>query len=215
MGDKRRRPDKLGVIIESFAIGFRAWEVWPGASQEPAARYVFDKLRSKYRVPVYVITEEIGKASWDVEAGHLPAEIVKGVEDQWLPLDRVLRDALEALPRRGKRVFSFVARDGHAINPQALSMRIVKLARKAGVKLTMRALRRGFGCFHASRVPAQVLQKLMRHSNITTTMAFYANVDAAVEEAILSRNSSRNSEVQDAAKTHANMGPSPIREVPR
>jgi len=29
-----------------------------------------------------------------------------------------------------------------------------------------------------------VLQKLMRHSDIRTTMDYYANVDAAVEEAV-------------------------------
>jgi hypothetical protein len=40
-----------------------------------------------------------------------------------------------------------------------------------------------------------VLQRLMRHSNIKTTMDYYANVDQAVEEAILGpqRNNSRNS----------------------
>ena len=59
----------------------------------------------------------------------------------------------------------------------------------------MKALRRGFGCRYAGKVPAQVLQKLMRHVNIKTTMDFYANVDAAVEEAVLGpqRNTSCNS----------------------
>jgi hypothetical protein len=66
------------------------------------------------------------------------------------------------------------------------------------VRLTMHTLRKGFGCRYAGRVPAQVLQKLMRHRNIKTTMDYYANVDAAVEEAVLGppadrRNSSRNS----------------------
>jgi hypothetical protein len=44
-------------------------------------------------------------------------------------------------------------------------------------------------------VSAQVLQKLMRHASIKTTMEFYANVDQAVEDAVLGaeRNSSRNS----------------------
>jgi integrase len=75
-----------------------------------------------------------------------------------------------------------------------MSQRIIKLARKAGVKLSMHALRRGFGCRYAGRVPAQVLQKLMRHSNISITMDYYANVDQAAMEAVLGpqRNSSRN-----------------------
>jgi hypothetical protein len=53
------------------------------------------------------------------------------------------------------------------------------------VKLTFHSLRKGFGCRYAGKVPAQVLQRLMRHSNVSITMAFYANVDEAVEAAVL------------------------------
>jgi hypothetical protein len=58
----------------------------------------------------------------------------------------------------------------------------------------------GFGCRYAGKVPAQVLQKLMRHSNISITMDSYANVDDAVEEAVLGpqRNSSRNTPPAEA-----------------
>jgi hypothetical protein len=58
----------------------------------------------------------------------------------------------------------------------------------------MKALRRGFACRYAARVPAQVLQKLKRHASLKTTMDYYANVDDAVVEAVLGarRNSSRN-----------------------
>lgn len=54
----------------------------------------------------------------------------------------------------------------------------------------MHWLRKGFGCRYAGKV----LQRLTRHSNIKTTMDYYANVDAAVEEAILGpqRNGLRN-----------------------
>jgi integrase len=120
----------------------------------------------------------------------LPAGFVKSVEDQWLPLDAELREALEALPRHGPQVFRFLAPDGHPICVAAVSRRIVRLARLAGVKLTMRSLRRGFGCFYAARQPAQVLQKLMRHANIKTTMDYYANVDDAVEAAVKSKRNS-------------------------
>jgi integrase len=70
------------------------------------------------------------------------------------------------------------------------------MAKRAGVKLSMRSLRRGFGSRYAGKVPAQILQKLMRHSNITLTMTYYANVDDAVMDAVLGdkRNASRNSE---------------------
>jgi integrase len=118
----------------------------------------------------------------------LPAELVKGVEDQWVPLDPELRDVLDALPRHGKKVFHFVSPyDGHPIGPTAIGERVIRLARKAGVKITMRSLRRGFGCRYAGKVPAQVLQKLMRHANISTTMTYYANVDEAAMEAVLGK----------------------------
>jgi site-specific recombinase XerD len=80
------------------------------------------------------------------------------------------------------------------ISSASMSDRVVRLARLAGVRLTMHTLRKGFGCRYAGKVPAQVLQKLMRHRNIKTTMDYYANVDDAVMEAVLGPqcNSSRN-----------------------
>jgi integrase len=124
----------------------------------------------------------------------LPAEFVKAVRDQWVPLDPELRDALVALPHQGRRFLQLEHKDGTPIKQSALSLRVVTLAKKAGVKLTYHSLRKGFGCWLAGRVSAHVLQRLMRHSNIATTRRFYANIDAAVEEAILGpgRNKSRN-----------------------
>jgi integrase len=114
-----------------------------------------------------------------------PADANKAGEDQWVPLDPQLREALEALPRRGRKVFRFVAKDGHPVGLNAIGERVIRLAKKAGVKLTMHSLRKGFGCRYAGKVPAQVLQRLMRHSNISLTMQFYANVDDAVMQAVL------------------------------
>jgi integrase len=120
-----------------------------------------------------------------------PAGFVKATVDQWVPLDRTLREALLSLPRQGKKVFHFTdRRDGKLKGlPRSIivSHRISKLARQAGVRLTMKSLRRGFGCYWASRVPSAVLQKLMRHANIKTTMDYYVNVDDAAMAAILGR----------------------------
>ena len=102
-----------------------------------------------------------------------------------MPLDAVLREALLALPNQGPRIFRFVAKNGREIGENSVGQRVVALAAQAGVKLTMHSLRKGFGCRYAGRVPAQVLQRLMRHSDIKTTMDYYANVDEAVREAIL------------------------------
>src|SRR5262249_38079628 len=115
----------------------------------------------------------------------LPAEFAKAGEDQWLPLDPLLREALLALPDRGPRFFHFTAKDGHELTASSVGHRIRTLAAQAGVKLTMHSLRKGFGCRYAGKVPAQVLQPLMRHANIATTVGYYTNVDDALREAIL------------------------------
>jgi integrase len=141
--------------------------------------------------------EETDKAPWvDLQRNRiwLPAGFVKAVEDQWVPLDLELRQALLALPRHGRKVFRFVDKSARPVCDITVSARVVKLAKAAGVRLTMKSLRRGFGCRYAGKVPAQVLQKLMRHADIKVTMDYYANVDEAAEEAILGpkRNTSRN-----------------------
>jgi integrase len=115
-------------------------------------------------------------------------------------LDPELRRVLLALPRQGRKVFRFISRQTKGpLSQEALCCRISALAKAAGVKLTMKTLRKGFGCRYAGKVPAQVLQKLMRHSNIAITMDYYANVDAAVEEAVLGprRNTSRNTPAKE------------------
>jgi integrase len=116
----------------------------------------------------------------------LPAEFVKADEDQWVPLDPVLREALDALPRHGRKVFRFThLQTGRPVGKHAVASRVIRLAKLAGVRLNVKALRRGFGCRYAAKVSAHVLQKLMRHSDIKVTMDYYANIDQAVEEAVL------------------------------
>jgi integrase len=127
----------------------------------------------------------------------LPAGFVKSVEDQWIPLDPQLREALEALLRRGKRVFHFAdPRTGKPASAHAMCDRIRDLAKAAGVRLSMKSLRKGFGCRYAGRVSAHVLQRLMRHASIKTTMDYYANIDDAVEEAVLGRREDRGSSLR-------------------
>lgn len=115
----------------------------------------------------------------------LPAEFVKADEDQWVPLDPELRQALEALPRHGRRVFRFLDRRSRLLSANAISQKITKLARRAGVKLTMHSLRKGFGCRYANKESAHVLQRLMRHASLQMTMDYYVNIDEAVDRAVL------------------------------
>ncbi len=119
----------------------------------------------------------------------LPAAVAKSDADQWVPLDPALREMLAALPRRrgDDRVFDFRCRSGLAAPPLTVGQRVRRLAELAGVRASYKTLRRGFGCRYAGRVPAQVLQRLMRHADIKTTLAYYANLDDAVEAAVLGR----------------------------
>jgi integrase len=125
----------------------------------------------------------------------LPAEFAKADQHQWVPIATDLREVLEALPREGPHVFALLGARGKRLGLSAVCDKVNRLARKAGVKLSLHPLRRGSGCRYAGKAPAQVLQRLLRHSSISTTMHDYANVDDAVMEAVLGgkRNSSRNS----------------------
>jgi integrase len=170
-------PQWRAILLAAWLAGLRAGEVYE-LEWEP--------------------TDRAPWVDFDANRIRLPAEFVKGDEDQWVPLHPELRDALEALPRLGVKVFPLICATGSRMALSTLCDRVNLMGRKAGVKLSLHPLRRGFGCRYAARVPAQVLQKLMRHSNIAVTMNYYANVDQAVEEAVLGvagqRNGSRNSE---------------------
>src|SRR5262249_55023182 len=62
----------------------------------------------------------------------VPAEFAKAAEDQWVKLSPVLREALLALPRRGRKVFHFVStRDGGPLGDAGMSDRVVALAKRA------------------------------------------------------------------------------------
>jgi integrase len=206
----------------------------PGKTPQPVPAESFEKLLDKApdaMMRAYLLTgwlaglrlAEAYELEWEptkeapyLDLQHnrivLPAEIVKAGKDQWIPLDPVLRETLESLPRHGRKVFHFPGRGtGEPIQAASLSDRVTRLAKKAGVKLTMHSLRKGFGCYYAGKVPAQILQKLMRHASIKTTMDYYANVDAAVEEAVMGRecNSLRNRGAAAAATAETTDGATP------
>jgi integrase len=144
----------------------------------------------------YLEWEETDKAPWvDLARRRIifPAEFVKAAKDQWVPLDPELRAALEDLPRHGRRVFRFLDPQGKPVLAEGIGRRVRDLAKRAGVKMTMHTLRKGFGCRYAAKVSAHVLQKLLRHANIKTAMKFYANIDAAVEEAVVGPRSNAGS----------------------
>jgi integrase len=122
---------------------------------------------------------------WDGGRIVLPAASNKSDDDQCVPLARSLREALAAIPGDGDRLFDIRSRQGgKPITRAGASKNICQWAKKAGVRLSMHKLRKGFGSRLAERALPQVLQRLMRHSDVKTTMLFYANVDEAAANAI-------------------------------
>jgi integrase len=69
--------------------------------------------------------------------------------------------------------------------PERNERKFGRLAKAAGFKITLHDLRRSFGSRYAAVVPAPVLQRLMRHADIKTTLAFYTSVEDVLGEAIL------------------------------
>jgi integrase len=146
-------------------------------------------------------TEQAPYVDWGRDRIVFPAAFVKAAVDQWVPLDPHLRQALEALPPvpGSDRVFRFESTTNRygrrVVSASAVSDRVLRLAKDAGVKLSYHTLRKGFGCRYAGKVSAQVLQRLMRHSSLKMTTDYYVNLDDAVEAAVLGdrRNTSRNS----------------------
>jgi integrase len=112
----------------------------------------------------------------------------KSAEDQSVPLHPVLRQTLAALPRTSPEVFPFRSRRGGGrLSRVGITTYVRHLAKKAGVRLSMHKLRKGFGCRVAQLLGkgrAPILHELMRHSSMQITMDYYANVDDVLQEAI-------------------------------
>ena len=109
----------------------------------------------------------------------LPAEWCKSDADSWLPIHPDLAATLRAIQLPAGRVFALSA------SANELSRTFSAIAELAGLSITLHDLRRSFGTRYAPLVPAHVLQRLMRHSSITTTLRFYVDQDRELEEAIL------------------------------
>jgi integrase len=118
----------------------------------------------------------------------LPAVFAKSAQDQSVPMHPKLRQALAELPRAGELVFPFRSRRGGGrLSRNGVTNRVIDMARRAGVRLSMHRLRKGFGCRVAKTLGkgnAPVLHELMRHSSMQITMDYYATVDDVLQDAI-------------------------------
>jgi integrase len=139
--------------------------------------------------------------SWNREApfqadltGRRPAfriygEAQKSGRDEVLPMTPDFAQFLAETPAADRvgPVFSLADRQHHRrLEPHRVGEIVGKIGEKAGVVVNKAAgkfasahdLRRAFGTRWAKRVMPAVLRRLMRHSAIQTTMAYYVDLDA-------------------------------------
>ncbi|MEX2310641.1 MAG: tyrosine-type recombinase/integrase [Pirellulales bacterium] len=127
---------------------------------------------------------------------RIPAEAEKGNQDRLLPVTPDFAAMLQAVPERERRgrVFKLLAADGSPFPTKRWNVgRVVSaIGKSAGVVVDERRkgdetvrkfasahdLRRAFGFRWAIRVMPAVLQQLMRHADVQTTMKYYVGQDA-------------------------------------
>lgn len=109
----------------------------------------------------------------------LPAEWCKSDADSWLPIHPDLLASLQAVALPAGRLFAL------SESAREVSRTFTKIAKAAGLGVTLHDLRRSFGSrYAAAGVSAPVLQRMMRHSDVRTTLAFYVDIDDELEKAI-------------------------------
>ncbi len=110
---------------------------------------------------------------------QIPAAAQKSGEESWLPVHPELAARLEP----GRQQAGQVAAPGEVAD--LVSKEFRRKTRKAGLDFTLHDIRRSFGTRYAAKVPAQVLQRLMRHAHISTTLEYYVDQDVGLEASLL------------------------------
>lgn len=125
---------------------------------------------------------------------HIPEAAQKARREERHPLAPEAAEMLLAVPedRRTGFVFDITGRDGARPKTPVASRIVTAIGRRAGVKVndagrkgvaavkwaSAHDLRRAYGTRWATKVMPPVLQQLMRHSNIQTTMRYYVTKNA-------------------------------------
>lgn len=102
-----------------------------------------------------------------------------------VPISPRLIEALDALPRRGIWIVSKA--DGSFVSYRVVSDAVKAIYDRAGVPRPVKpihCLRHTFGTVMARRVPLGVLQQLMGHADVTTTMRYVDVSEADKRDAI-------------------------------
>ena len=120
----------------------------------------------------------------------LPADFAKGEEDQMGPPPLgFARGTRRTTPDRQAGVHVPLSEDRQPLTRSGVTNRVLALAKKAGVKLALHKLRKGFGCRAAKvfgKTGAVMLHEPVRPSSMQVTMDCYADVDDALRDSIRS-----------------------------
>ncbi len=119
---------------------------------------------------------------------RIQATAEKGKKDRILPLAPEAAELLQTVPENEREglVFKLKWQRNHRkpARVDTVSPIIAQIGKKAGVRVSdtktasAHDLRRSFGLRWADRVKPHILQQLMRHAVITTTLTFYVQSDA-------------------------------------
>ncbi len=150
---------------------------------------------------------------------RIPAQLEKGKQDRLLPMAPEFYSFLMETPQddRTGRVFKPIRRchEGERLSTDRVCRIVSSIGEKANVKVwthpvsgkvkfaSAHDLRRSFGFRWSTRVMPAVLQQMMRHENIDTTMEFYVGRDAeatadTIWQTVDPSNKSGNSQPKDA-----------------
>lgn len=135
----------------------------------------------------------------------------KSRKNQTVPITPEFREFLSSIPasERSGPVFSPFVRYGRRTASTSQASHVIStIGEKSGIQTdpgrfaTAHDLRRSFGLRWSKLVMPAVLQQLMRHASITTTMQYYAQADADrwAEEVYSAWNRANNSSVKNRRK---------------
>ena len=138
-----------------------------------------ESIRLSWDATEAFIVEQSPSGEWNY---RIYSEAQKSRRDQLLPVAPEFAALLDATPADARHgpVFVLRGKTGQRLRGQNTISRIIgEIAEKADCKVTAHDFRRAFGTRWALRVLPPILQKLMRHRSVSTTMKYYVHLEAA------------------------------------